>query len=792
MLATGGGFVGTAAAGPTCDGDSSDFAGGDGSSGSPYQITNVEKLQCVGDSAHLDKHFQLQNDIDASGTSSWNGGSGFDPIGESNYQNTFTGTFDGNGYTISGLYINRNSDYVGLFGRVGSGPGDGRVEAVRVENVDIIGSRYVGGLVGLNYGTVTTSYVSGSISGDSYVGGLIGDDRGGTVSKSYVSVTVSGDRYVGGLVGQSGGTVTGSYANGSISANFFVGGLLGYNDDGSVSTSYATGTVSGSSEVGGLVGYSNSGTTTNSYWDTESSGEDSSDGGTGLTTSRMQGSSATSNMGGFDFSGTWETVENSEGDTTGDGYPVLQSSDRKAQLITQDVWTYAGGDGSESNPYEIANWHHLDNIHQNFDKEFVLTADLDSNTAGYSSVVSNPSNGFDPIGDSNTPFTGTFDGDNHTITNLTIDRGSTNYVGLFGYVDGGTVQNVGVERVDITGRAEVGGLVGQSSGTVTGSYATGAVSGSDDVGGLVGNNFGGSVKKSYATGDVSGSTDVGGLIGINDDGTVTGSYATSDVSGSSGDVGGLVGENDDAGGIIKSYATGDVSGSNADDVGGLVGENEDSSVKKSYATGDVSGSDDVGGLVGENDDGTVTASYWNKGTTNQANAIGGTDGTNSNLQGLTTSEMQGINATVEMHRLDFDSTWRPGDGDGQYPDLAWDSEFSDNAEAVDSLVVGDGSTGTPYQIETVYDLQAIRERVGKGDHFELQNNIDASDTSAWFGGNGFDPIGDPGNQFTGTFDGDDHTISGLNIDRKNTQAVRDRVRWDSGERRRRERRHQRL
>ncbi|TKX47025.1 hypothetical protein EXE49_17270, partial [Halorubrum sp. ASP121] len=106
-------------------------------------------------------------------------------------------------------------------------------------------------------------------------------------------------------------------------------------------------------------------------------------------------------MGALDFTNTWETVENSGGDTTGDGYPILQSVDRQAQLEAQNANAYAGGDGTASNPYEIANWHHLDNVRQNLDKEFVLTADLDSNTAGYDEVASDMANsnkGFDPIG----------------------------------------------------------------------------------------------------------------------------------------------------------------------------------------------------------------------------------------------------------------------------------------------------------------------------------------------------------------------------------------------------------
>jgi 5-hydroxyisourate hydrolase-like protein (transthyretin family) len=776
-----------------------------------YEVTNVSQLQCI-ENQGLGQAYVLTSDIDASGTENWNGGDGFEPIGDSS--SAFAGTFDGGGYVISNLFINRSSqEYVGLFAEIGSdslitdvqlsninitGGGlvggvvgnsfgtvthlsvDGSVEipgserhaggivgwnygrvADSTASVDVAGELYVGGavgrsggnvtnvsasgtasgqdriggLLGLNRGNVTDSSASGTVSGDPNVGGLVGIN-GGTVVRSYATGDASGSSRVGGLVGRDNGEVTDSYATGNVTGIFeSTGGLVGWNYQGKITTSYATGVVDADLGGGGLVG-ENGGTVTDSYWDTQRTGQDSSPGGTGLTTSEMTGGRADSNVGGFDLSGTWQTVADLPGEPGyGVSYPVLGSN---TQSPAPGSTLYAGGDGSLSNPYEIANWYHLDNVRNNLDKEFVLTADLDSSTAGYSSVASssaNSNNGFLPLardtdtgsaGYQGTKFTGTFDGNGHTISGLTIDRESTDYVGLFGVVDGDVVQNVGVENVDITGNRNVGGLVGRSESTVTKSYVTGSVTGNGNY--------------------------VGGLVGQNEDGTVKTSYATGDVTSTGSQVGGLVGSNEDT--VKTSYATGDVTGSS--DVGGLVGSNL-RTVKTSYATGDVTGSSLTGGLVGFSL-GTVTDGYWDVDTTGRSSSALSPD-----ENGLSTSEMTGINATVRMSTLDFASTWRPGDGDGKYPDLAWESGFTGTADAYDALVAGDGSDGNPYEIEDVYDLQ--RADTHLDDHFELQNDIDAGETSSWFGGNGFDPIGDSGGLFTGTLDGDGRTISDLYIDR---------------------------
>jgi flagellin-like protein len=323
---------------------------GDGSSSSPYEIRTASDLQAIQED--LSANYIVVNDIDASGTVNWNNGQGFKSIGE--LGNEFTGSLDGKKYDISGLNIKRQSEnYVGLFGAIGWG---GEVKNVGVINVNITGNNRVGGLVGDNYnGNISNSYSTGNVTGEQEVGGLVGENNNGNISNSYSTGNVTGADDVGGLVGfNDNGNISNSYSTGNVTGESDVGGLVGRNyestvsnsystgnvtgesdavgglvgeNQGTVSNSYSTGNVTGVEEVGGLVGYNNDGNISNSYSTGNVTGVEEVGGLVGdnygtvsnsvpLTTSQMQGSSASSSMSGFDFTDTWSTVE-------GD-YPELQ------------------------------------------------------------------------------------------------------------------------------------------------------------------------------------------------------------------------------------------------------------------------------------------------------------------------------------------------------------------------------------------------------------------------------------------------------------------------------------
>ena len=172
----------------------------------------------------------------------------------------FTGTFDGKGYTISDLYINRPlEDNVGLFGRTEGAT----IEDVELKDADITGDDYVGALVGWSLSTTTSQcHATGSVTGDDYIGGLIGAFYASTMNNSYSRASVTGDAYVAGLVG------------------------FGYSSE-TITNCYSTGLVTGNSNVGGLLAYSE-GTITNCFWDIATSGQATSDGGTGYTTTPMK------------------------------------------------------------------------------------------------------------------------------------------------------------------------------------------------------------------------------------------------------------------------------------------------------------------------------------------------------------------------------------------------------------------------------------------------------------------------------------------------------------------------
>jgi hypothetical protein len=286
------------------------------------------------------------------------------------------------------------------------------------------------------------------------------------------------------------------------------------------------------------------------------------------------------------------------------------------------------GSGTPNDPYVITNVKQLQEMKYDLKAYYVLGNDIDASETRYW----NNGQGFEPIGDKDNPFTGSFDGRGHKIYNLYINT-ARNYVGLFGYVGKkGILKNVGLENVEISSKGGydvgyyVGGLIGHNNGTVSNCYSTGSVNGKGGVGGLIGWNVG-TVSNCYSTGSVNGTTLVGGLVGFNHNGIVSNCYSTGSVEGYY-HVGGLVGDN--LGIVSNCYSTGSVEGYYH--VGGLVGDNL-GIVSNCYSTGSVNGTVDVGGLVGDNYRGEVSNCYSTgsvKGKEYVGGLIGHNNGTVSN------------------------------------------------------------------------------------------------------------------------------------------------------------------
>jgi len=320
---------------------------GSGTIGDPYQIATLENLYWISASdvdvaspnqATRWAAYYIQTvDIDASSTSSWNGGSGWNTIG--NFDDYyFTGSYNGGGHTISGLYINRNEHYQGMFGLTsrcliknlgltnmnisrnlsvgslaaqdeggsiidncyssGSVSGGGNVGGLvgtnispisncySTVNINISGGSGGGGLVGGNWGIIENCYSAGNINGSGFgAGGLVGWNCS-EIRNSYSTGNVDGFELVGGLVGYNESTISNCYCTGSVSGSDRVGGLLGGNW-GIIENCYSTGSVSGSYMIAGFVA-DNVGPVDNCFWDTQTSGQSTSSGATGKTTAEMK------------------------------------------------------------------------------------------------------------------------------------------------------------------------------------------------------------------------------------------------------------------------------------------------------------------------------------------------------------------------------------------------------------------------------------------------------------------------------------------------------------------------
>jgi uncharacterized repeat protein (TIGR02543 family) len=329
------------------------------------EIRDWYDLDAVRD--NLDGSYLLMNDLDyttagylelASETA--NGGTGWEPIGASD--DGFTGNFNGQGYEMRDLFLNRpDQDYVGLFAYVSwTRPIDnvGLIENVGVVNARVTGYYRVGVLVGDNAGIVSNSYSTCSAtSGGHYVGGLVGHSDGGFVSNAYSTGNVTGTRYIGGLVGRitgartvregtvrncysvstvTGGTrvgglvggtyadveVSNSYFTGSVTGNRWVGGLVAENYGGNVTNSYSTGNVTGNGYVGGLTGFNLWGTISSCY-----------------STSTVSGDGPVGGLVGDNSEGT---VNNSFWDTQTSGQPTSDGGTGIPTAGMKNMSTFSG------------------------------------------------------------------------------------------------------------------------------------------------------------------------------------------------------------------------------------------------------------------------------------------------------------------------------------------------------------------------------------------------------------------------------------------------------------------
>jgi len=568
-------------------------------------------------------------------------------------------------------------------------------------NASVEGRDAVGGLVGYNWGNLKDCSSTSSITGKNSTGGLVGENRGSVIN-CYCSCTLDAQDQVGGLIGINEGIITASYSSAGIQGRDEVGGLVGYNkDDGEIVNCYAKGNVigrryiggllgnnatggghggglrsgtirncysvtlvSGDQNVGGLIGYYGEDGVSGSFWDIEASGQTTSDGGVGKTTLEMQDPN-TFIEAGWDFVGAPGGPGDIWIEPEGGGYPVLvwQVSP------PPDLPVFSGGTGEPYDPYLISTADELNSIGHNprlMTACFKLFNDIDLNGVDFNIIASQYY-----------PFHGTFDGNNHTISNFSYTFPETTGVGLFGYVSNGQIRNLGL--IDPNVHVDIGEfhgcLVGLlAAGTVTRCYVeSGSITGQDELGGLVGENgSGGVIMNCYFTGNATGKENVGGLVGQNQ-GSITTSYSYADVEGRIA-VGGLVGRCS-PGETVNCYARGNVVGQWY--VGGLVGTNgsgtfsRTGAIRNCYSASAILKGSGKGGLLGADWGGAVDDCFWDIETSGLTTSYGG--------EGKTTAEMQTagtfLNAGWDFIEETVNGTediWSILEGQ-DYPRLWWES-----------------------------------------------------------------------------------------------------------------------
>lgn len=771
------------------------YGGGTGEPNDPYQVATAEDLILLGGSPEdYDKHFILTADIDLSGHTFTTAlispdaeriNYGFQGI-------PFTGGFDGNGHKIIGLTIDGRdapNDFLGLFGC-----NSGRIRNLGLEGSSVSGDDYVGALVGINDGgDVWNCYSTGNVSGNSGLGSLIARNSSGTVSNGYSAADVDGLSDVGGLVGDNTGSVWNCYSTGDVNGHWQVGGLVGHNSGGNVSNCYSTGDINGRQDIGGLVGRHLGGSVSNCYSISDVNGTDTDVGGLigenqdlisncfwatdtqthgvivsigydhgtvanvdGRTTDQMQ-TRSTFTAAGWDFidesaNGTSETWQI----PGAGGYPVLS-------FFHGDVPVPLAGSGTDADPYLIrtaaelgmVSWYPRDCC-------FSLTADIDLSSIHWSGSLL-------PV------FSGSFDGDDHTITNLQISGGGL--LGLFGVLrEDSRVMNLGLEGLQVSGTGcHVGGLAGTNGGwgrpggAITDCSLTGDVSGDNYVGGLLGRNWGSvsdcnfvghvdadsyvgglvgangdwdgqtvTIANCCSAGKVDGTSDVGGLVGLSINSTVSSCFSTAEVIASGWRAGGLVGAN--SRGIVSNcYATGGVGGS---EVGGLVGDNSASTIINCYSTGSVSGNAPIGGLCAQHSlSGAIINCFWDRDTSGGLYSAGG--------WAMTTARMMTESTYVGWNN----GAWVIDEG-RDYPHLLWEGTAGDVIDYEQPRTYPGNGQDQPFELDSPVDLRCLSLRPADWDkNFILTGDIDMSPLPD------YRPVG----LFVGSLGGQGHVVRNLTI-----------------------------
>ena len=622
---------------------------------SPDELMWFDKNAKMTDSAKLLADITINKDVSGSDATSqkykWT------PIGTDKTK-AYTGSFDGNGHTISGLYINSTAVNTGLFGCIGTnavvknltladsvirstkdntGAIAGYIDAAASvtdchtkNSVQITAANYAGGIVGYQVGTSTIARCSNAaeITGAKNVGGISGytwSDSSEALTDSYNLGNVSGSNFVGGICAQiyNGGTVSNVYNLGNIQASGTTGtptagGITGVFRSGAIKAAYNAGIVKASAKggVAGRLDWNNGAKTVqNVFYSNEYEAIGNLNGctiqngtATAKTSDGLKALTSEDLGGGF------------AADTNGinSGYPVLawQNGTVKSDDPEKDDSGWQGevakvapqqkdGVYQIGTPEELA-WFAEKAAQGSTDLKAVLTADLDLNNNVWTGIGGQTAD---------TGFAGTLDGAGHTIKNLYLKNGK----GLIPY-NKGTVKNLTLAGI-LKGGDETAALTGTNAGTLEEITSNVTVTGGKKIAGIAGNNTkDGVIKDCHNTGAVTGESYAAGIVAYNE-GSVSGCSNTAVITAGSTFAGGIAAANtnavkSEAANVSKSANSGHVivsSSAKRACAGGVVGGNN-ASVSSLYNTGNVvSRGGYVGGCLGCNTTGSTAKSLYNLG-----------------------------------------------------------------------------------------------------------------------------------------------------------------------------------
>lgn len=621
---------------------------------SPDELMWFDKNAKMTDSAKLLADITINEDVSGSDATSqkykWT------PIGTDSSK--YTGTFDGNGHTISGLYINSTAANTGMFGRIGS--------SAVVKNLTLADSvirstkNYTGAITGYidDAASVTNCHTKNSVqvSAAVYTGGITGyQDDTSTLTRCSNAAEVTGANNVGGISGynwsKSSASLTDSYNRGSVSGSNLVGGICAQiYIGGTVSDVYNLGTVqatgtAGTPTAGGITGVFRWGTIKSAY----NAGIVKATAKGGVA-GRLEASSSSRTVQNVFYSDEYEAVGNLNGCTIQNGTATAKTSDGLKALTSEDL---GGGFAADTNGinsgYPVLAWQNgtaksddpekddngwqgeaakdapqqKDGVYQigtpeelawfaekakqdSTDLKAVLTADLDLNNNVWTGIGGQTAD---------TGFAGTLDGAGHTIKNLYLKNGK----GLIPY-NKGTVKNLTLEGL-LKGGDETAALTGTNAGTLEEITSNVTVTGGNKIAGIAGNNTkDGVIKDCHNTGAVTGESYAAGIVAYNE-GSVTGCSNTAVITAGSTFAGGIAAANtnavkSEAANVSKSANSGHVIVSSSAErayAGGVVGWNN-ASVSSLYNTGNVvSRGGYVGGCLGCNTTGSTAKSLYNLG-----------------------------------------------------------------------------------------------------------------------------------------------------------------------------------